>query len=204
MGDETAVVGVEPHHIGDGTQRDEIEQAVEPRLVGQTEPTPAAQFGAQRHQHIERHAHAGQILALEAAAGLIRIHDHRVRQHDLIVQQGRQMMVGHQHLQAQRPRMRDAVQTRNAVVHGHQHLGPLRYGQIDYCRGQAVTMHGAVWHHIAQRPGLGAEQPQAAQSHGAGGGAIAVVIGDDADGFTCVNRIGQQPGRLRRAFQSVG
>ena len=35
-----------------------------------------AQFGAQRQQHVEHHAHAGDRLALEAAARLVRVDDH--------------------------------------------------------------------------------------------------------------------------------
>ena len=30
--DEAAVVGIEPHHVGHGAERDEVEQRVEPRL----------------------------------------------------------------------------------------------------------------------------------------------------------------------------
>jgi hypothetical protein len=57
-----------------------------------------AQLGAQRQQHVEHHADAGDRLALEVAARLVRVDDHApVRQ----LRAG-QVVVGHQHLQAQR------------------------------------------------------------------------------------------------------
>ena len=49
-----------------------------------------------------------------------------------------------------------------------------------------------------------AQQPQAAQCHGAGGGPVAVVVGDDADFFPGGHGIGQQPGGFQRALQRSG
>ena len=67
---------VEPDDIGDGAERDQVEQRIEPRLVGRRELAALAQLGAQRQQHVESDADAGQLLAREAAAGLARIDDH--------------------------------------------------------------------------------------------------------------------------------
>ena len=63
-----AVVVVEPHDVGDRAERDEVEQRIEPWLRRRVEAAARAQFGAQRQQHVEHHADAGQVLAREAAA----------------------------------------------------------------------------------------------------------------------------------------
>ena len=84
--DQAAVVAVEPHDVGDGAERDQVEQGVEPRLLGDAELAARAQLGAQRQQHVEGDADAGQVLAREGAAGLVRVDDDvGVRQHDLAV-----------------------------------------------------------------------------------------------------------------------
>ena len=159
-----------------------------------------AQLGPQRQQHIEHHAHAGDGLALKGAAGLVRVHDHvGIGQADLLIEQGWQMVVGDQHLQTQRPGARHALNAGNAVVHRHQHVGTAGFHAFCNRRGQAVTIDDAVGHQVADVPGT--QQPQAAQRHGAGGGTVAVIVGDDADFFVAGHRIGQQTGGLLRAAQ---
>ena len=73
--DEAAVVGVELHHVGHGAQSDQRQQGVELGLAGGVEHAALAQFGAQRQQHVEHHADAGDGFALEGAAGLVRVDD---------------------------------------------------------------------------------------------------------------------------------
>ena len=110
LGDQAAVVGVEADDVGHRAQRDQVEQGVEPRLLGGAERAARAQLGAQREQHVEDDADAGQVLAREAAARLVRIDDHvGVGQHDLAVDQRRQVVVGHHHRQAVRARMGHAL-----------------------------------------------------------------------------------------------
>ena len=63
-------------------------------------------------------------LALETATGLVGVHDDVARQATLPVPSastGGQVMVGDQHLQAQRAGVRHAGVAGNAVVHRHQH-----------------------------------------------------------------------------------
>ena len=79
--------------------------------------------------------------------------------------------------------------------------GCLSKRQVDDRRRQPVAVHRAVGHHVVQRAGRGAEQRQAAQRHGAGGGAVAVVVGDDADALPRGDRVGQQPRRGVAALQ---
>ena len=51
--DQAAVVAVEADDVGDGAERDQVEQRVEPRLLGDAELAALAQLGAQREQHVE-------------------------------------------------------------------------------------------------------------------------------------------------------
>ena len=109
----------------------------------------------------------------------------------------RQVVVGDQHPQPGRTRMRHAGMAGDAVVHRHQHVGPLpgllRQRQVDDGRRQPVAVHRAVGHHVAQRGWLGPQQRQAAQRHGTGRGTVAVVVGDDADALALFDGVGQQP-----------
>jgi hypothetical protein len=69
------------------------------------------------------------------------------------------------------------------------------------CR-QAVAVAHPVGHDVVGMAGT--EQPQAAQADRAGGGAVAVVVGHDAQAPVGGDRVGQQPGRVCTAAQAVG
>ena len=118
----------------------------------------------------------------------------RVGQHNLAVANRGQVMVGHQHLQPQGARAGDAVKTGDAVVNRDQHVGAAVLDALRDRRGQAVAVDHTVGHDVVHV--LGAQQAQAAYAHGAGGGAVAVVIGHDAEFFVGRDRVGQQPGGL--------
>ena len=112
------------------------------------------------------------------------------------------MVVGHQHLQAQRLGAGDAFEAGNAVVHGDEYVGAAGLHALGNRRGQAVAVKHPVGHQVADM--LCAQQLQAAQSDGAGGGAVAVVVGDHADFFAGFNGLGQQPGGFAGSPQRVG
>jgi hypothetical protein len=79
----------------------------------------AAQFRAQGQQHVEHHADAGQVLAREAAFGLVRIDDDaRGRQ-----RVGRQVVVGDDDFDAAPVRLGHAVDAGDAVVDGDDDVG---------------------------------------------------------------------------------
>ena len=75
LADQDAVVAVELDDVGDGAERDEVEQAGEVGfgLVG--EEAALAQFGAQGEHDVEHDADAGDALGREVAARLVRVHD---------------------------------------------------------------------------------------------------------------------------------
>ena len=64
--DEDAVGLVEPHDVGDGAERDEVEQRAEIRLARAPRRRRRARSRARsRQQHVEHHADAGDVLATE-------------------------------------------------------------------------------------------------------------------------------------------
>ena len=91
------------------------------------EAAARAQLGARGEQHVEHHADAGQGLALEGAARLVRVDDHvRVGQHDRVAGERGQVMVGDDHVEPERARMRHAVEAGDAVVDRDEHARAAR------------------------------------------------------------------------------
>ena len=99
------------------------------------------------------------------------------------------MVVGHQHLQTQGLCRLNTCDAGNAVVHSDQHIRPLRMHTLGNRRGQAITIHHPIGHQIADM--LGAQHAQAAHCHGAGCGAIAVVVSHHAQALVLGHGIGQ-------------
>ena len=163
-----------------------------------------AQLGAQRQQHVEGDADAGELLAGEAAARLARIDDHvGLGQAHLAVDDRRQVVVGDHDREPVRRGMGDAFEAGDAVVDRQQHVGRFALErEIDDRRRQAVAVDAPVGHDVGERRRLGAEHAQAAQHHGAGGGAVAVVVGDDADPAAGADRVGEQLRGRGRAEQA--
>jgi hypothetical protein len=127
-----------------------------------------------------------------------------VGQLHLAVHQRRQVVVGHQHRQAVRARMRHAVEAGDAVVHRDQQVRAalaVRQRQIHDGGREAVAVDRAVGYHVAHAARRGAQHRQAAQGHGAGGGAVAVVVGHDADALPRIDRVGQQAGGVVDALE---
>jgi hypothetical protein len=197
LADEDAVVAVELDHVGDGAQRDEVEQAGEVGFRALGKPAALAQFGAQGEHDVEHHADAGDALGREIAAGLVGIDD------ALGVGQGvaRQVVVGDQRGDAVLLGAGDAFQAGDAVVDGDDQVGRLLGGDIDDFRRQAVAELEAVGE---QEIDIGAERFQGAHADGGGGGAVAVVVADDQQLRFGLDGIGQQLGGVGGVGQGGG
>ncbi len=66
LGHQHAIVVIEAHDVGDGAERDQIQQRSPAAAASRVEAAARAQFGAQRQQHIEHDADPGQVLARES------------------------------------------------------------------------------------------------------------------------------------------
>ena len=75
LGDQDAIVAVERYDVGDGAERDQVEQRAEVGFGVLRERATAAQFGTQRQHDVEHDADTGHGLAREVAARLVRIDD---------------------------------------------------------------------------------------------------------------------------------
>ena len=112
------------------------------------------------------------------------------------------MVVGHQDFQAQRLRRRHTFNAGDAVVHRDQDLCARGMHPLGNAGGQAIAIDHAVRDDEAHM--LRTQQSQTTQGHGASGGTVAVVIGDDADAFLLRDGISQQLRGLVHAFHATG
>ena len=186
MRDQAAVVGVQPHHVGHGAQCHQRQQAAQSGLLLPVERAARAQFGAQGQQHVKHHTHARHVFAGKQAARLVGV-DQRIG-----LRQGAagQVVVGHDDLHAQSLGAGHAFQAGNAVINRQQQLRACGMHPFGNGGCQAVAVGDAVGHQIA---GVArAQQAQAPQRYGTGGGAVAVVIGHHADVFVGRDGVGQQ------------
>jgi hypothetical protein len=110
------------------------------------------------------------------------------------------MVVGDDHLQPQGLRPRHAGEAGNAVVHREQNLCAARRRHVGQLGREAVAVLEAVGHQKIHRR---AHALQAFHAHGAGGGAIGIVIGHNQNVFPRQHRIGQPRGRFGAAFEAL-
>ena len=102
------------------------------------------------------------------------------------------MVVGDEGAHPQRCGVLDTFDAADAVVHGNQHVRAALFHALSNRRGQAVAVDDAVGHQIIDV--ARAQQAQTAHRHGAGGRAVAVVVGDDAQALLAGDGVGQQRG----------
>ena len=110
----------------------------------------------------------------------------------------RQVVIGDQRADAQRAGARHAFDARDAVVHRDEQVRLALSSQIDQLRRQAIAQLEAVGHEIVD---VGAEKAQRAHADRAGGGAVGVVVGDDQEPLTGLDRIGEQHRGLLHALE---
>ncbi len=160
-------------------------------------PAAATQLCAQGQHQIEDDADAREVLAGEAAAGLVGV-DYAQR-----VGQGRpgQMVVGDQHAQSEAVGGGNALDARDAVIDRDQDVGLLELaGELHYLGREAIAVLEAVRHQIIHHC---AEFAQRTQAHCAGSRAVGVVIGDDQQPLPGRDRIGQDGGHARDVMHAI-
>ena len=102
------------------------------------------------------------------------------------------MVVGHHHFDAAPVGFGHAVDAGDAVVDGDDDVRFLfPCGQFDDLRRQAVAVFKAIGHDEIDACAHGA---QAAQRHGAGGGAVAIVVGHNDHALIGGDGVGQEGG----------
>ena len=168
---EDTVDLIEAHDIGDGSQRDEIEQRAEVGLCPVRKCAEPAELCAQRDQHEEHDAHAGDVLRRKTTTGLIGIDDDRVGQ-----RRARQMMVGDQDVDAAGLRGRHALDAADAVVDRDEQTRCSSGGERNDFRRKSVTELETVGHNEVD---VCAQRAQPEHPDGACGGAVGVVVCDD-------------------------
>ena len=188
---------VELDHVGHGAQGDQVQQVCQVGLGLAFKGAAVAQLGAQGQHGVEHHPHAGQGLAREGAAGLVGIDDH-IRLGQLVAGQ---VVVGDDGGDAVLPRGGHAFDAGDAVIHGDQQVGLHAGGQFDDGRGEAVAVFEAVGNQVAD---LGPEGPQGAHAHGTGGGAVAIVVGDDDHARTRLDGVGEDLRGVMHALELGG
>ena len=189
---EDAVVAVERHEIRHRAECDEVEQV---RHCRQASPAAGLEFARDRRHQVEGDANPGQRAAAETGARKIRIHVRRA----LRQVRRRQVMIGDQHLHAERVRRLDAGKRRDAVVDGDQQVG-LRGCEIgNQRRRQAIAVAHAV--RDAEADLFVTEPLQLAHHERGAGRAVRVEIADHEDPGAAREMIQQHGGRLADAIE---
>ncbi len=187
---EDAVVGIERDHVGHGAQRHQVEQLAEVGLgePARGKPAVGAQPRAQRAHQVEDHADAGEVLAREVAARLVRVHDGAGRGQRL----AGQVMVGDEHVDAVRGRHCHAGVAGDTVVDGDDEIRPRLRGDGDDLGTQPVAVLEAVRHQEV-RAGA-AHRAQREQAERGAGRAVGVVVTDDQDALVARERASETRG----------
>ncbi len=112
------------------------------------------------------------------------------------------MVVGYQDLQTQGLCLRNTLHAGDAVVNRDQDICARLLNTLRNGGCEAIAIDHAVGHDIAHV--LGTQHAQAAQANRAGRGAVAIVVGHNAQAFLSGDGIGQQDGSGFCAFQCIG
>ena len=168
---EDAVVMVQGNNVRYCAKRHKIQQIAEIRLR-LWQQALLTQMLSKSRQHIEHHTHARRVLAQEGAAGLVGVHD------GVRLRQGftGQVMIGHNHPDAQFPGCANTFHGGNTVVHGHQQVRQrtLISQPVDNARRQSITVGKPAGHtevNIVQP-----QHPQPQHGNCRAGGAVGVEV----------------------------
>ena len=174
LGDEGAVEAFQRHHVGDGAERDQMQQRQQVGLAAQAGPEVApAQFARQRHQRDEHQTDGGEMAETGEIVGAVRIDDRHRRRQFLVGL----MMVEDDNVERRACGLRRAVTwlvvPQSTVTRS---LTPRSAKRADGVDIRPVAFENAV-RNVDDR--IEPAVPQIARQQGRGGGAVDVVIAEN-------------------------
>ena len=175
LGDEGAVEPLERHHVGDGAERDQVEQIEQVRLRPRRAPEAApAQFAVHRHHGHEHQPDRGEMAELGEIVEPVRIH-HRERGRQRLVGE---VMIDDDRLHAEPRRFRQRLVAHGAAVDGDQQRRAASRERADRLDIRAVALEQAVGD-VDDRIDPG--EAQEARQRRRRGRAVDVVVAEDRD-----------------------
>jgi hypothetical protein len=194
---QNAVGSGERHHVGDGGERDQIEQLLEVGLrpFHRREEARLAQRLPQRHAQRERHPAGAEPLRRVVTAGLQRVeHGHRGR-HRL----GHGVVVDDDHLEPQGVGLADLGVRGDAAVERHQHLRTLGRQALDGGDVEPVAFAKPMRN---VRAHLEAHVAQERREQRRGAHAVDVVVAPQGDALLAADRADKPLDRGRQALHA--
>ena len=183
LGDEGAVEADEGHHVGDGAERDEIDEVEQVRLGPRCIPeAAAAQLAVHRDDGQEHQADGGEMAERREIVVPVRIDDRRLGQ--LLVGL---MVVDDDGIEAEPRGFRERLEARGAAVDGDEELRAALGERADRLDVRPVALEDAVGN-VEQR--IEAAAAQEAREQRRRGRAVDVVVAEDGDGLAALDRIG--------------
>ena len=123
LGDERAIEPDERYHVGDGAERDVVEQRQQIRLRPIRAPkTAPAQHAVHRYHRHEHEPDGGQVTETGEVVAPVRIDDGNGRRQRLVGL----MMIDDDHVDAQRARLGERLDAGGAAIDRHQERGAAR------------------------------------------------------------------------------
>ena len=190
---------LQPGDVGDGAERDEVEQVDDLRLGPVAdEPAAAAQLAQQRDAEQEGHADRGEMavgraeLALVEPVGV----DHRERDR----KQARALvMVDDDHVEPGGLGLLERLERLRAAIDGDRQARAALLQLDQRLARRAVALHQPVGD-VDHR--LGAEAAQQQHQQRRAGRAVDVIIAEDGDGLACLDRVGEPLGALVHVLEA--
>ena len=192
---------LEPRDIGDGAERDKVEQVEDRRLGrGVGEAPAAAQLAQQRDPEQERHSDRGEVAvrrALDAFVEPVGV-DQRDRGRQ---RRGALVVVADDHLEPRGGGLGERFERLRAAIDGDGEARALRL-QFDQRRAaRAIALHqpvGDIDHRVAAEP---AQQQRQQRRRGR---AIDVIVAEDGDPLSALDGVGEAPAALSMSANTEG
>ena len=197
LGDEGAVEADERHHVGDGAERDEVDEVEQVGLRPRRIPeAAAAQLAVDRDDGQEHEADGGEMAERREIVVPVRIDDHRLGQLrvDLV-------MIDDDGVEAEPRGFGERLEARGAAVDGDEELGAALGETTDRLDVRPIAFEDAVGN-MEQR--VEAAAAQEAREQRRRGRTVDVVVAEDGDGFPTLHGIGDAHRRDRHVGEDIG